>query len=148
MLKLLEELAIGESYIERVQDESVGNHRSEIDQAEAATLDFTQPAEKVARQVRGLYPWPGCRVHSRPITNEIATSLTPVRAIPSLGTPGEGKGGGLSPGIITSTGTITCGSGEIEIIELQPEGKLPMPLAAYRNGHAWPAGSTIESVVK
>ena len=29
---------------------------------------------------------------------------------------------------------------EIEIVELQPEGKRPMPLAAYRNGNTWEPG--------
>jgi hypothetical protein len=36
--------------------------------------------------------------------------------------------------------------GGLEIVELQPEGKRPMGLTAYRNGHKWEAGMRLESV--
>ena len=48
---------------------------------------------------------------------------------------------------ITASGTVTTGDGELEILEIQPEGKRPMPLAAYRNGHRWDAGMRLESLV-
>jgi methionyl-tRNA formyltransferase len=43
---------------------------------------------------------------------------------------------------------IRAGDGRaVEIIEVQPEGKKPMPLAAYRNGHRWEIGLRLESIV-
>jgi len=34
----------------------------------------------------------------------------------------------------------------VEIVEVQPEGKRPMTLGAYRNGHAWEPGMRVESL--
>ncbi len=34
----------------------------------------------------------------------------------------------------------------VEILELQPEGKRPMTLAAFRNGHPWEEGMRLEAV--
>ena len=125
---------------ERIQDESVATIAKKLSRQDA-TLDFNQPAEKVARQVRGLYPWPGCRVRLVENTKELGR-VTLVRVLPQ-----PDRTSGL-PGRIDSDGSVACGTGSVQIVELQPEGKLPMPLPAYRNGHAWSAGSTIESVVK
>ena len=49
-------------------------------------------------------------------------------------------------GIIRADGTVATSDGAVEIVELQPEGKRPMPLAAFRNGHRWDAGMRLESV--
>ena len=37
-------------------------------------------------------------------------------------------------------GTVATGSGALEIVELQPDGKRPMRLDDYRRGHRWHAG--------
>jgi methionyl-tRNA formyltransferase len=140
--KVLQELAMGKE-IERVQDESLATIAKKLTRQTAA-LDFNLTAEEIARKIRGLHPWPGCRVRLLDPLHEIARLML-VRAAPSFDNLGEGTGGGDQSGTITSTGTITCGSGEIEIVELQPEGKNPMTLAAYQNGHPWAAGAKIES---
>jgi hypothetical protein len=36
--------------------------------------------------------------------------------------------------------------GPLEILELQPEGRRPMSLDAFRNGHRFEAGMRIESI--
>jgi methionyl-tRNA formyltransferase len=142
--KVLQELAMGKE-IERIQDESQATIAKKLTRQTAA-LDFNLAAEEIARKICGLYPWPGCRVRILDPVHEIAR-LTLVRAVASVGISRDVKGGGDQSGTITSTGTITCGSGEMEIVELQPEGKSPMSLAAYQNGHPWPTGVKIESVV-
>jgi 6-phosphogluconolactonase len=48
---------------------------------------------------------------------------------------------------IDAEGRVGAGDGVIEIVELQPEGKRPMALAAYRNGHPWEEGFSLESAV-
>ena len=35
----------------------------------------------------------------------------------------------------------------VQVLELKPEGKTPMSLAAYRNGHRWETGMRLESLV-
>ena len=49
-------------------------------------------------------------------------------------------------GFVLPSGVVATGSGAVEIVELQPEGKRPMPLAAFRNGHPWHANMKLESI--
>jgi hypothetical protein len=45
-----------------------------------------------------------------------------------------------------SDGAIASGNDSgVEILECQPEGKRPMSLADYRNGHLWQPGFRVES---
>jgi methionyl-tRNA formyltransferase len=107
---------------------------------EHAHLDFAKSADELARQIRGLYPWPGCHVRLLDAAGAEVGRATLARA-----RAGE-KATDVVPGTITPTGAIAAGDGrEIEIIELQPEGKRPMPLAAYRNGHRWESGMAVSS---
>jgi hypothetical protein len=41
---------------------------------------------------------------------------------------------------------VGAGVGSVEIVEVQPEGKRPMPLSAYRNGNVWESGMRVESL--
>ena len=67
--------------------------------------------------------------------------ITLVRAARSTWRPA-----GKSPGEIDSAGHVATGIGSLDILELQPEGKRPMPLDAYRNGHRWEGGMRLESI--
>src|SRR5687767_3718579 len=60
VLRVVEELASGTA-VERPQDESLATIAPKLSR-EASRLDFAQPAREVANRIRGLSPWPGCRV--------------------------------------------------------------------------------------
>jgi len=138
MLRVVETLADGAA-VEMPQDECKATLAPKL-RREDARLDFSRPADELARHIRGLYPWPGCHVRiidpgGRPGGN---VTLARARAVAS---------GGASPGTMTAAGTVAAGDGNaLEIIELQPEGKRCMTLAAYRNGHPWESGSRLESI--
>ena len=137
MLSVVDKLAGGAAE-EWLQDEAQATLAPKLNR-EAARLDFTQPAAVLARQVRGFYPWPGCHVR---LIGEAAQRgrMTLVRARVA-GPVAE------LPATITSAGLIAAGDGlGIEVVELQPEGKRPMSLDAYRNGHAWDAGMRLEAI--
>ena len=119
---------------EQVQDETLATIAPKLNR-QATVIDWTRPAEEIARQVRGLYPWPGCRVR----VGESEQVVTLVRACASSQS--------AQPGIIGEAGAVGTGQGSLEIVELQPAGKQPMTLAAYRNGHPWKAGAGVESVI-
>jgi methionyl-tRNA formyltransferase len=102
---------------------------------ESARIDWSRPAEQVARQIRGLYPWPGCRVKliGRDV-NELG-KVTLVRARAAAPDPSDPS-------------RIPAGDGmAVQILEVKPEGKTPMSLDAYRNGHRWEAGMRLESIL-
>ena len=60
MLGVLDQLAKG-SAIETPQDESRATLAPKLSR-EASKIDWTRPAADIANQIRGMYPWPGCRV--------------------------------------------------------------------------------------
>ena len=98
------------------------------------------PRFEAARQIRGLYPWPGCRVKLLDVAGKEIARLTLVRA---RATAGRGE----TPGAIDSSGHVATGAGgALDVLEVQPEGKRPMPLSDFRNGRPWAAGMRLESI--
>ena len=144
----------GATLVPRVLDELASGTAREVEQDEAqatlapklsrddARLDWTRPAAELALQVRGLYPWPGCRVKLCDAEGGEVGRLRLVRARAIS----HDEGSRWAPGEIMTTGVVQTGGGALEVVECQPEGKRPMPLADYRRGHRWQAGLRLESV--
>src|SRR5437667_391437 len=60
LLRVLEQLSAGTA-IETPQDESQATLAPKLSR-EASRIDWNRPATEIANQIRGMYPWPGCRV--------------------------------------------------------------------------------------
>jgi methionyl-tRNA formyltransferase len=90
-----------------------------------AQIDFAQTAETVDRQIRGLSPFPGAWVQ---------IGAERVKFLRSRLAPGAGR-----PGEVLRGMTIACGSGAIEVLQAQREGKRPMPAAEVLKGLSLPA---------
>ncbi len=95
---------------EMPQPETGATYAAKIDKAEAR-IDWTRPAGAVARQIRGLSPSPGAWCMAE------GTRLKLLRAHP---VDGQGDPGTLLGGL-----TVACGTGAVEITELQREGRRP-----------------------
>jgi methionyl-tRNA formyltransferase len=139
VLKVAADLAAGIA-TEQPQDESQATIAPKLSR-ESARLDFSRPAGEVARRIRGLYPWPGCRVK---ICDAEGTELSRLRLVRARAK--EDDDDRWLPGEITSVGTIRAGRGTIELLECQPDGGKPMPIEAYRRGHRWQAGLRLQSI--
>ncbi len=98
-------------------------YAAKIDKAEAR-LDFTRPAVEVDRQIRGLSPFPGAWI----LVAGERVKLLRSRLAQGSGAPGQVLGGF----------TIACGSGAVEVLEAQREGKRPMPAAEVLKGLSLP----------
>jgi methionyl-tRNA formyltransferase len=131
MLKTVGELAAG-NVVEAPQDETRATLAPKLSR-EASRIDFSRPADQIANQIRGMYPWPGCRVRLIDETGKEVARLTLVRARAASADPGIGPAG-------------VIGSGALEIVEVQPEGKRPMSLHSFGNGHPWHRGMRVESL--
>jgi methionyl-tRNA formyltransferase len=138
--QVLNDLAMGRA-VQTPQDESQATLAPKLSRQDAM-IDFAQPAAVVARTIRGLYPWPGCRVKLvDPAGGDVATV--------TLATARVHMGAGGVPGVIDSTGKIGTGDGgAVEIVALQPEGKRPMSLSDFRNGRRWETGMKLVAVGK
>lgn len=139
MLRVVEELGAGRA-VEAPQDDTKATRALKLSR-ESTVLDWGRPAEELGRKVRGMYPWPGCRVRVVDPGGREAGRVTLVRA--RVGR----SAGGAAPGTIDADGHVVTGDGVLEVVEVQPEGKRPMGLAAYRNGHPWGEGWGVESLV-
>jgi methionyl-tRNA formyltransferase len=98
-------------------------YAAKIDKAEAR-VDWARPASEVDRLIRGLSPHPGawCDIGGER-----------VRLLRSRPVPGTGR-----PGAVLRGFTVACGSGAVDITEVQRAGKRPMPAAEALRGWRLP----------
>jgi methionyl-tRNA formyltransferase len=139
MLRVIAQLTDGTA-IEQPQDEAQATIAPKLSR-DASRLDFTRPARELANQIRGLSPWPGCRVRLLSHEGKEVARLT---LISCAAEPGEATN--ESPGTLAHNGSIITGDGLLSVLLLQPEGKRPMTVKDFRNGHAWAEGMRLESL--
>jgi methionyl-tRNA formyltransferase len=108
---------------------------------ESAIVDFCRPASQIANQIRGMYPWPGCRFRMIDRDGNEQLRLTLIRCKPVFGTkPANGIGS------FDAGARVVCGEGLLEIVELQSDGKRAMHFEAFCNGHRVVEGMRLESI--
>jgi methionyl-tRNA formyltransferase len=83
-------------------------YAAKIDKAEAR-VDWTRPAPDVARQINGLSPFPGAWAMAGPER----LKLLRARAVPGSGRPGQ----------VAAPFTVACGTGAVDILQAQREGR-------------------------
>lgn len=108
------------------QDESQACYARKLHKSESE-IDWSAPAEDIARQIRAFYPWPGShthldddlvRIHQAEILDNRITA-----------TPGEilaWSKDGLD---------VQCGQGSLRILQCQLPGSRAMPVKDLHNGH-------------
>lgn len=141
MLKVIDDLAAGKA-VEVEQDHSQATLASKLSR-ESTRIDFAGRAADIARQIRGFYPWPGCRVKLITADGRAVDSMRLIRARAA----GGNASAGAMPGQVLTSGLVAAGDGLLEVVALQPDGKRPMPLVDYRRGKPWEAGMRLESMV-
>lgn len=120
------------------QDHALATLAGKLSRADAV-IDWRRPAAAVSAHIRGLSPWPGCRVRLLYGTDEISRlTLLRSRVVDDRVA--------INPGVIDSAGHVHAADRAVEILDIQPEGGRPMPLHAYMHGHRWEAGMRVESV--
>ncbi len=124
---LLEVLASDKSG--EAQDASLVTYAPKLSRADA-TLDLSQPAEVVARTIRGLSPWPCCHLMIAGVDCKILNAI----AKNSRGTVGE----------VLADGTIATGTGSIEILKMKPAGSKAMSWKDFCNGRSVEKGCICE----
>jgi methionyl-tRNA formyltransferase len=113
--------------LELTEQPEGSTYAAKIDPAERR-LDPARPAQELERIVRALNPHIGAYLA---LEGSERLGVGSARAIEGDLPPGELQvsDGGLLVG---------CGEGALELLEVQPAGKRPMPAAAYLRGHTPP----------
>ncbi len=91
---------------------------------EDGLLDFTTPAQALARRVRAFYPWPGTTMSWE------GETLKVIRAMAMAGSkllPGQ-------RGVVDGLPVIGTADGMLALCEVQPAGKKSMPGKVFLNG--------------
>ncbi len=132
VLQVVRDLADGRA-VETPQDEARATLAPKLSR-ESTRIDWSRPPVEIANQIRGMYPWPGCRVRLTDRDGGEIARVTLVRACAKSAQGGDGTIG------------ADLNVGGVEIVELQPEGKRPMSLTAFRNGHRWEPGTKLQAI--
>ncbi|MCH2137484.1 MAG: methionyl-tRNA formyltransferase [Phycisphaerales bacterium] len=88
-----------------------------------AVIDFNAGPDTVRGRINGLSPWPGVAV------DVDGRRLKLLRADRSDDVVG--------PGHLTAEGVLGCAGGSVRVLDVQPQGKRPMPFSDWANGQQW-----------
>jgi len=116
----------------RPQDHARATLAPKIKRAEER-LDWSCPAEAVARKIRAFDPKPG------------AWTMCRDKELKLFG--GRAAGAGGEPGKILEAGDqlcVACGSGAVVVTEVQPAGRARMAVRAFVNGRGVAAGDLLQ----
>ena len=94
-------------------------------------MDFTQPAQHIHNQIRGLYAWP------------IATARIGGKRVKIHQARLSDRHGAAGTVLSVKPLVIACGDGAVELLQLQPEGKKKMTAEAFVAGHPLHVGESV-----
>ena len=114
------------------QPQSGANYAAKITKEEAA-LDFTQPAQVLARKIRAFNPFPGASASF----NGVPIKLWRAEAVPdsSRQTPGQVLAASAQSSVV-----VACGEGVLRLTELQKPGGKRLAAAEFLKGFAMEGG--------
>ena len=128
LVTIVHHIAAGTARAEE-QDSSQATYADKITREEGL-IEWSRPAAVIHNQVRGLYPWP----HAHTFAD--GKRLIVLRTV--CGTRLEGLSP-ASPGTIVGADSsgihVATGDDPIAIVEVQLEGKRPMPVRDFLSGH-------------
>jgi methionyl-tRNA formyltransferase len=118
----------------RPQDESAASYAAKLSKQEG-TIDWNQPAERLARRVRAFNPWPAtnCQWGGRRL-----------RILAAHAEAGDGA----SPGMVLTASAdgirVATGDGVLVLTRLQAEGGTAQDVGAFLNGHPLSPGEVLD----
>lgn len=131
LVTVLDGIAGGTAH-EEPQDEAQATYAAKITR-EDARIDWTQPAATVHNRVRGLYPWP----HASTVLG--GQRLIVLRTAPAPGATADAPGTVVE--VTRDALVVATGHGErLAVLEVQPEGRRPMPTRDFLAGRPVVAG--------
>ncbi|WP_101065579.1 methionyl-tRNA formyltransferase [Roseovarius salinarum] len=126
---IVEVLAGLDDLVAQPQPEEGVTYAAKVDKAEAR-IDWTRPAPEVDARIRGLSPFPGAW---REIGGQRVKVLAS-RVAEGAGTPGE---------VLDDALTVACGTGAVQLLRVQREGRSPQDAAAFLRGTAVRPGTRL-----
>ena len=119
------------------QPDEGANYAAKVGKEEAA-LDFTQPAEVLARKIRAFNPFPGASAQFPTSAGDVTVKLWQAQALTekTAAAPGSILAANAHDGV-----KVACGDGVLHITELQKPGGKRLPVAEFLKGFALADGT-------
>jgi len=121
-------------------------------------LDFAEPAEILARKIRGFWPWPGASANyiSKKTGKSIRVTIGGAEVVGATlcGCPGQAHGPAptksplILPGTFDENLNVICGSGLLEIKKIKPAGSALMDFKDFVNGRQTQPGDLFVKIDK
>jgi len=110
-------------------------------------LDFDQPAEVLARKIRGLWPWPGASANyvSQKTGKSIRVAIAGAEVVGATlcGCPGQAEPTLISPGTFDENLNVICGQDALKIVRIKPAGSALMDFKDFANGRQTQANDSL-----
>ncbi|MEW4488700.1 methionyl-tRNA formyltransferase [Thalassoglobus sp. JC818] len=133
-LNVVDQLDAGTAQ-ETVQDADLVTFAPKIEKVQG-WIDWTRKSEEIGWHVRGMQPWPMAVTHfQRPDKADLRISILRVQPARE---EDQKHLSSLNPGdlrIIDDRLLVKTGDSSLEVLELQPAGKRPMPSDAFARGN-------------
>jgi len=140
LVAVLEQMAAGTAR-EEPQDDSQATYAPRLTKEEGL-IDWSQSARAIHNRVRGLYPWPHAYTYlngARLIIRRTRVHVAGRKAPPY-------EHGGTVVNIDHDAILVVAGNGEeLEVLEIQPEGRRPMSVRDFAAGHRIAPGDVFSS---
>jgi len=105
-------------------------------------LDFTEPADSLAKKILGFSPWPGASAVyvSKKTGKHTRVIIANAQIVEAANTAG------LSPGTLDDNLSVICGQGTIKILKIKPEGSRLMDFTDFVNGWQCRSGDSFMKI--
>jgi methionyl-tRNA formyltransferase len=105
-------------------------------------LDFAEPAEVLARKIRGLWPWPGASANYVSKESVKSTRVSIAMAEPvETSAPAD-----LPAGTLDEDLNVICGTNALRITRIKPAGSPQMDFKAFTNGRQTQPGDSFAKI--
>jgi methionyl-tRNA formyltransferase len=142
LLKTIEQIADG-SIIYTEQDHSEATLASKLKKSDGF-INFNEPAESLARKIRGFWPWPGASATylSKKTNKSIRVTIAMAEVVETLNTTG------LSAGTLDENLNVICGTDALKIKKIKPAGSPLMDFKDFVNGRQTQPGDLFMKIDK
>ena len=136
LLEALDQLDQGTLVAEK-QNDSDASYARKLEKSEAR-IDWSLPAETLARKIRAFNPWPAmnCGLNGKRLR------LLGAKAVMHAG---KGATAGSIVEMDSNSLCVQCGEGRLDVYRLQLEGGRPQSIREFLNGHQLKVGDRLDA---
>jgi methionyl-tRNA formyltransferase len=140
LLETIDQIADGTAvYTE--QDDSKATLARKLQKSDGV-LDFSEPAEILARKIRGFWPWPGASANYVSGSSQKSVRVI-IGGVEVVESPYPGN---LPVGTLDENLNVICGQGALKVTQIKPAGSGLMAFKDFANGRQTQPGDLLVKI--